>query len=85
MVHGIDNINQYINLNDIKRFLESMTENQVVKYSVGIISIILCIGIFNYHYSNNGQVKSKKKKREKSKNKHVNDENGNIYNSLNLK
>jgi len=79
MVHGIDNINQYINLNDIKRFLESMTENQVVKYSVGIISIILCIGIFNYHYSNNGQVKSKKKKREKSKNKHVNDENAPFF------
>ncbi|ORX57165.1 cysteine proteinase [Piromyces finnis] len=78
MVHGIENIiNQYINLYDIKKFMESMTENQVVKYGVGVLSIILCIGIYNYHYSNHtGQSKSRKKRKIKDKNKKNDDDDG---------
>jgi len=77
MVHGIENINQYINFYDIKRFMESMTENQVVKYSVGVLSIILCIGIYNYHYSNNyAQNKNKKRRKIKDKNGNNGDDSG---------
>jgi len=73
MLHGIENINQYINLYDIKRFMESMSENQVVKYSIGIISLILCIGIINYHYSNHDEdIKSRKRKRVKDRTRNVN-------------
>jgi len=77
MVHGIEIINQYININEAKRFIESMTENQVIKYSVGILSVVLLIGVYNYHFSyNNGQVKSKRKKKGKDKNRNGKDDNG---------
>jgi len=76
MVHGIEIINQYINIYEVKRFFESMNENQVLKYSVGILSVVLLIGVYNYHFSyNNGQVKSKRKKRGKDKNRNGKDDN----------
>jgi len=76
MVHGIEIINQYININEIKRFIESMTENQVFKYSIGILSVVLILGVYNYNFSNyNGQVKSKKKKKGKDKNRDGSDDN----------